>query len=163
MRLVLLESGGEYSPEQKVECARNLESQLQRKKQTEQSSTIAEPRQRQPRATPRLVTVSPRVPEQDDRRAEARSLLRGAHSSYCGNIPVVVSLFGDPHRSAHLGDRGPGLRLPQRMYDLLFRETTLPHRHPPLLRAQYAGSLTLLLEEKIGRTSTPPHTKSNFG
>ena len=42
------------------------------------------------------------------------------------------------------------------MCDVLFSETALPHRHPPLLGADYAELLTLLLEEKIGERSVWP-------
>ena len=53
---------------------------------------------------------------------------------------------------ASLGHAHP--RALQRECDLLLRETALPHRHPPLPGAQYAGFFTLLPDQKVGRTSS---------
>jgi hypothetical protein len=58
----------------------------------------------------------------------------------------MVGLLAHPDRAAHCGYRRPGLRLPQRVRDLLLREATSASAPVPSRGLDYAEFLTLLLD-----------------
>ena len=69
-------------------------------------------------------------------------------------LPGIKRLLADPHVVDHLGHQCAGLRLVQRISNLLLGKALPSSRQSSPSKGQnIAGKLTLTLEEKTGRTS----------